>query len=306
VLVTGETGCGKEEVARAIHAAGPRRDKPFVSVNCGGVVASIAESQFFGHEKGAFTGAIGSALGAFRTAAGGIVFLDEIGEMPLEIQPKLLQVLERREVSPVGAATSIPIDVQVIAATNRDLTVEVARGAFREDLFYRLNTAHVPVPSLRERPDEIPRLVAHFSAHFAEAYELPQWLPSEPELVMLVNHDWPGNVRQLAQTIQRLYIFGDEPQEVLAELVERHSRQAASCQDEATLSPAAAAAAPDEVFDLAELRRRAVRRAIAFTHGHFGRAARLLGVSANTMTKLVAEACPDLAVARRRRTAKPR
>jgi transcriptional regulator with GAF, ATPase, and Fis domain len=149
VLVTGETGCGKEEVARAIHASGPRREKPFVVVNCGSLVASLAESQLFGHERGAFTGASANSLGAFRAAAGGILFLDEIGEMPLELQPKLLRVLQRCEVTPVGSTEAQPVDLQIIAATNRDLEQEVAEQRFREDLLYRLNTIHRAIPTAK-------------------------------------------------------------------------------------------------------------------------------------------------------------
>ena len=153
VLIVGETGCGKEEIARAIHALGPRADRPFIAINCGAMAESLIESQLFGHEKGSFTGALGSSHGVFRAAQGGVVFLDEIGEMPLDLQPRLLRVLQEREVTPIGSTDSHPVDIQVIAATNRNLFSSVVRGGFREDLFYRLNTIEIDVPPLRERAE---------------------------------------------------------------------------------------------------------------------------------------------------------
>lgn len=319
VLITGETGCGKEEIARAIHAAGPRRDQPFVAVNCGGLVESLAESQLFGHEKGAFTGAFGASLGAFRAASGGIVFLDEIGEMPLDMQPKLLRVLQRNEVTPVGSTAAHPVDVQIIAATNRDLEVEIDERRFREDLFYRLNTVHLTVPPLRTRTEDIPGLLEHFSAHFARQYSRPQWRPDAGLLARLQEYDWPGNVRQLVQFVQRLYVFEDRAQAVLNDLF-----RGAGAFDPAPLPPAVTppttAAAPNAaidgptapepkvpIFNLVELRRLAVRQAMAAVDGHRGKAAALLGVSLGTMTRLADECCPELEQRTgRRRLAKPR
>jgi len=319
VLITGETGCGKEEVARAIHAAGPRHDKPFVAINCGGLVADLAESQLFGHEKGAFTGAFGSSLGAFRAAEGGIIFLDEIGELPIDLQPKLLRVLQRWEVTPVGSTAAHPIDVQVIAATNRDLESEVASGSFREDLLYRLNTIHLTVPPLRARKEDIPRFVEHFSAHFAREYGRQQWMPDDRMLDRFMRHSWPGNVRQLAQTIQRAYVFEDRIDAVLAEVFDASAAPtaravAAAAETQLDQSGEPQAETPPEtgseprvpVFNLDELRRLAVRQALEFTQGHRGQAATLLGVSLNTMTRLVAESCPDVqSKSGRRRTSAP-
>lgn len=315
-LVTGETGCGKEEVARAIHAAGPRCDKPFVAVNCGGLPSSIAESQLFGHEKGSFTGAVGAARGAFRAAEGGVIFLDEIGEMPLESQPKLLQVLERREVVPVGGTKPETIDVQVIAATNRILEAEVAAGRFREDLFYRLNTVHLEVPPLRTRPEDIPPFIEHFSAHFATRHDRPVWRPEPAVLERLMAHHWPGNIRQLAQFIERVYVFADSVGDVIDDLVGPlpHARPADAAAlpqaDPATAAAiiaavTAAEAVEPETFNLKEVRRRTVRAALAATGGHVTAAAKLLGVCPNTMTKLVAEACPERAAIRSRRPGRP-
>jgi DNA-binding NtrC family response regulator len=321
VLVTGETGCGKEEVARAIHAASPRRDGPFVAINCGGLVSSLAESQLFGHEKGAFTGATGPTRGAFRAADGGIVFLDEIGELPLDLQPKLLRVLQRNEVTPVGSTDVHPIDVQVIAATNRDLEATASAGEFREDLLYRLNTIHLAVPPLRARAADIPRFVAHFSDHFAREYGRPAWRPDAAMLERFVRHSWPGNVRQLAQTIQRLYVFEDRIDAVLDEAfaapataaprasaaapAQQEEPDAASLTVETRTTSGADPAVP--VYNLDELRRLAVRQALAATEGHRGKAAELLGVSLNTMTRLVTEHCPEASAKRGRPVApKPR
>ncbi len=329
VLITGETGCGKEEVARAVHDASPRRDRPFVAVNCGGLVSSLAESQLFGHEKGAFTGAFGPSRGVFRAAHGGVVFLDEIGELPLELQPKLLRVLQMKEVTPVGSTEAQPVDVQVLAATNRDLEAAVEAGDFREDLLYRLNTVHLTVPPLRARPEDIPRFVAHFSDHFAREYGRPAWQPDAETLDRFVQHAWPGNVRQLAQTIQRLYVFGDRIDSVLAELFTTAGPSPLPTDggpaERAAIGGAAKAPgawAPDHepatagvptaepavpVFNLDELRRLAVRQALVATDGHRGKAAALLGVSLNTMTRLVAESCPEMTTTRgRRRSVKPR
>lgn len=301
VLITGETGCGKEEVARAIHAAGPRCDKPFVAINCGGLVADLAESQLFGHEKGAFTNAFGASRGAFRAAEGGIIFLDEIGELPIDLQPKLLRVLQRWEVTPVGSSETHPIDVQVIAATNRDLEAEVAEGDFREDLFYRLNTIHLKVPPLRSRQEDIPRFLEHFSAHFARQYGRQQWQPDDRMLGLFMRHSWPGNVRQLAQTVQRLYVFDDRIDTVLAEVF-----GSAAAPVPAAGNPPDLAEPKVPMFNLEQLRRLAVRQALDFTKGHRGKAAALLGVSLNTMTRLVAESCPELpAKSGRKRAVRP-
>ncbi len=315
VLLTGETGSGKEEVARAIHAASDRRNGPFVAVNCGGLVTALAESQLFGHEKGSFTGAIGATVGAFRAAQNGVLFLDEVGELPLELQPKLLHVLQRLEVTPVGSTQSFPVHVRVIAATNRDLTAEVVRGAFREDLFYRLNTVHVVVPPLRARQEDIPQFIEYFAAHYAEKYDRPRWRPEPDVLACLVAHPWPGNVRQLAQTVQRLYVFENRRDAVLAELLAAplHSvpttNQPPLHAAASSVGPAAKEEARLPVVNLAELRRRAVRQTMADTGGHRGRAAALLGVSLNTMTRLVAEACPERAApprGRKQRSVLPR
>jgi DNA-binding NtrC family response regulator len=302
VLITGETGCGKEEIARALHAQGPRAAGPFVAINCGAMAATLIESQLFGHEKGSFTGAVGPTRGVFRAAEGGIVFLDEIGEMPLDLQPRLLRVLQQREVTPVGSAESFPVDVQVIAATNRDLTADVRAGKFREDLFYRLNTIELAVPALRDRPTDIPLFVDHFRLFFAAKFGVEPWTPDAATQARFMRYRWPGNVRQLAQVIERVYAL-DAPPVLPAD-------EGMATVESAVVAPAVAPAgsgSPLPVVNLDELRKLAVRQALAMTEGHKGKAAQLLGVHLNTMTRLVEEAMPEASLRRQgRRSSLPR
>jgi len=270
VLLSGETGTGKEVWAQLLHETGPRANKPLVPVNCAALTPTLAESQLFGHEKGAFTGATGASLGVFRAADGGVVFLDEIGEMPLELQPKLLRVLQQQEVTPVGSSRPEKIDVQVIAATNRDLNVEVAEGTFREDLFYRLNLVDLRIPALRERVEDIPEFIDFFSDRFAAKYDRPRWQPSPNRLREFCEYYWPGNIRQLSHVIEQAYVLDCEPM-LPNQAVPRSS---------APVLP---------FYDLDRLRGEAVRQALRATSGHKGRAAKLLGVHANTLTRLLAK-----------------
>jgi DNA-binding NtrC family response regulator len=255
---------------RDLHRLGPRRDKPFVPVNCAALTPTLAESQLFGHEKGAFTGAAGRSLGVFRAAEGGIVFLDEVGEMPIELQPKLLRVLQQHEVTPVGSSFPIEVNIQIIAATNRDLEAEVIDGRFREDLFYRLNMVELNMPPLRKRVEDIPRFVDFFSRKFSARYGRPLWHPSPETLRRFCEYTWPGNIRQLGNVIEQAYVLDCEPQ--LPEWPKRRVKDAVL-----------------PFMDLGQLRRAAVRQALRATQGHKGRAARLLGVHANTMTRLLAQ-----------------
>ena len=291
VLITGETGCGKEEIARAVHAHGPRADKPFVAVNCGAMAATLIESQLFGHEKGSFTGAVGPSRGVFRAAERGIVFLDEIGEMPLDLQPRLLRVLQQREVTPVGSTESFPVDVQVIAATNRDLTAEIREGKFREDLYYRLNTIELSVPPLRDRVADIPLFVDHFRRHFAEKFDVAAWDPDATTLASFMRYRWPGNVRQLSQIVERVYALGLPP--VLPDDDDVPAPESQDLGAEELAALPLTFDAPLPVVNLEELRKMAVRQALAMTDGHKGKAANLLGVHLNTMTRLVEEAMPE-------------
>ena len=271
VLISGETGTGKEIWAKMIHRQGPRSNKPLVPVNCAALTSTLAESQLFGHEKGAFTGAFGASLGVFRAAEGGIVFLDEVGEMPLDLQPKLLRVLQEQEVTPVGAASPSKVDVQVIAATNRRLEDEVEAGRFREDLYFRLNMVELRVPSLRERPQDIPHFMEHFSKQFAAKYDRPEWLPTPDEIAEFCNFSWPGNIRQLGHIIEQAFVLRCTP-------TLPHQRNDATSHANAL-----------PFLNLSELRKTAVQQALRATKGHKGKAAALLGVHANTLTRMLAE-----------------
>jgi DNA-binding NtrC family response regulator len=206
VLVTGESGTGKEVVARVIHQSSPRREYPFIAVNCAALPETLLESELFGHEKGAFTGAMARRKGRFEQAAKGIIFLDEIGEMSQSTQKKLLRILQDHTFERVGGNVTIQADVRVITATNRDLEAEVAAGNFREDLYYRLNVIHIPLPPLRERQEDIPLLVQHFLSRKRYSEE-PAPRISEEALQQLVAYDWPGNVRQLENVIERAVVF---------------------------------------------------------------------------------------------------
>ncbi len=238
-------------------------------MNCAALTATLAESQLFGHEKGAFTGALGASLGVFRSGHGGVVFLDEIGEMPLELQPKLLRVLQEGEVTPVGSSTPVKVDVQVIAATNRNLEVEVAEGRFREDLYYRLNMVELQVPPLRKRMEDIPQFMEFFANRFSQKYSRPLWRPSAEEIREFCEYSWPGNVRQLSHVIEQGYVLDASPRLPTSKRSADGSRL--------------------PYLNLTQLRDTAIRQALEVAKGHKGRAAKLLGVHANTLTRLVAQ-----------------
>ena len=211
VLIRGETGTGKELVARALHELSPRRDRTFVKLNCAAIPTGLLESELFGHEKGAFTGAVSQKMGRFELAHRGTLFLDEVGDIPLELQPKLLRVLQEQEFERLGSTRTVKVDVRLAAATHRDLAKMVADGRFREDLYYRLNVFPVVLPPLRERPDDIPRLVRHFTQGFAR--RMGRRIETIPSAVMeaLVRYPWPGNVRELQNVIERAVILSPGP-----------------------------------------------------------------------------------------------
>lgn len=205
VLLTGETGCGKEVMACAVFEASQRAEGPFVVVDCGAIAPTLIESELFGHEKGAFTGAVARRIGAFERASGGTVFLDEIGELDTSLQPKLLRALERREVQRVGGTVTVPVDVRIIAATNRDLRAMVARGDFREDLYYRLAVVTIDIPPLRERGEDIEQLVDKFLDDLGKSRaDLPAGA-----LARFMEHSWPGNVRELKNAVERSVVLGE-------------------------------------------------------------------------------------------------
>ncbi|HEY0426399.1 MAG TPA: sigma-54 dependent transcriptional regulator [Pyrinomonadaceae bacterium] len=218
VLITGESGTGKELAARAIHDYSARAGKPFVAVNCGAIPETLIESELFGYEKGAFTGAVSGKKGLFEAAGGGTIFLDEIGEMPLQAQVKLLRVLQERKIERVGgSANLIPVDVRVIAATNRDLTQEIARKNFREDLFYRLNVVEIHLPPLRERLADVPPLAKFFLGKAVRKHRLPLKIFSDTALRFLLNLDFPGNVRELENIVERAAVASGTSSIVLPE-----------------------------------------------------------------------------------------
>ena len=211
VLIQGESGTGKELIAKAIHFNGHRSSKPFLAVNCGALPESLLESELFGHAKGAFTGATSDKKGLFRSAEGGTVFLDEVGEMPQPLQVKLLRALQEHEVTPVGTSMPVKFDARIIAATNRNLETEVAESRFREDLFYRLNVIEIEIPPLRGRREDIPLLVRHFAAKSARNQNATEKLVTPEAMSVLVGYDWPGNVRELENAIERAFVLsGDE------------------------------------------------------------------------------------------------
>jgi two-component system, NtrC family, response regulator len=209
VLITGESGTGKELVAKAIHVNSPRQDKPFITVNCAALAENLLESELFGHEKGAFTGAVVMRKGRFELADGGTLFLDEIGEIPLALQAKLLRALQERSFERVGGSKTISVNVRIISATNKELKEEVEQGRFREDLYYRLNVIHVVLPPLRERMDDIPILVEYFIQTVSERLARPGLTISPDALRLLVTLPWEGNVRELENTIERAAILCD-------------------------------------------------------------------------------------------------
>ncbi|MDX1675350.1 MAG: sigma-54 dependent transcriptional regulator, partial [Longimicrobiales bacterium] len=207
VLITGESGTGKELVARGIHALSPRRHKPFIAANVAALSDTLLESELFGHEKGAFTGAVAQRKGFFELADKGTLFLDEIGEMPMPTQTKLLRVLEQREFMRVGGEEAIKVDVRVVVATNRDLRQQVELGEFRRDLYYRLNVLHIHLPPLRDRRDDIPLLVDEFIRTTSGEHDLPPVEVSPEAMAILIEHDWPGNIRELRNLIESIVVM---------------------------------------------------------------------------------------------------
>ena len=277
VLITGESGTGKELVARALHERGPRREQPFVALNCSAVPANLLESELFGHVRGAFTDARESRSGLFVKASGGTIFLDEIGELPLELQPKLLRALQERVVRPVGSDREIEIDVRVVAATNRDLERAVAEVRFREDLYYRLNVIHIEVPPLRERATDILLLAEAFARSYARDLGKEIEGLSRAASQRLLAYGWPGNVRELQNSIERAVALCDDDQLGVEDLPKKLDQ-----------APLAVAEMPipvgeEELVTLAVLERRYIERVLDAVDGNRKAAARILGVDRKTL-----------------------
>ncbi len=269
VLVSGESGTGKELIARTIHERGPLASRPFVAVNCAGLSETLLDSQLFGHRRGSFTGAVSDHDGMFRAAEGGTMFLDEVSEIPLSLQAKFLRAVQEREVTPLGASLPVPIDVRLIAATNRDLPTEVKAGRFRADLFYRLDVVHIRMPPLRDRSDDIPLLVDHFVERFSQQYRVAPKRVTAEALEQLRAYTWPGNIRELQNVIERAFALSS------ADLI--------TFADLAVPVPESERAGPLQFDDgelptLADTERRLVAAALRQSGGNKNEAARLLGI----------------------------
>jgi two-component system response regulator HydG len=290
VLVLGESGTGKELVARTIHAYGPNSQKPFLPVDCGSLVPTLIESELFGYVKGAFTGANRSKDGLLVSAEGGTVFLDEIGELTLDLQAKLLRALQEKEVRPVGATHRIPIKARIVAATNRDLAVMVEKGTFRKDLFYRLNVVNLRLPSLRDRREDIPLLAAHFLDRISRENGTKFTL-SDEALRTMMRHDWPGNVRELENAVERACTMCSGPVLQLGDLPTQLQQQGLDAQRTATSvhGEDGATNSVPALKTLADLEKDAILGAIRILNGDKLQAAKLLGIGKTTLYRKLKE-----------------
>ncbi|HEU0015701.1 MAG TPA: sigma-54 dependent transcriptional regulator, partial [Longimicrobium sp.] len=284
VLVLGESGTGKEMVARVLHSRSRRSRGPFVAINCAAIPENLLESELFGHEKGAFTGAIGRRIGRFERAHGGTLFLDEIGDMSMALQSKILRAIQEREVERVGGGNPVPIDVRIVAATNRDLAAAVREGRFREDLFYRLAVVTVTLPPLRERGSDLDLLATHFVAQYAREHGRPVRAVAEEVFNVLHRHPWPGNVRQLRNAAERAVVMSQGeillPQHLPADIL--HAPDA----------PAANGAHPPAeppLVTLEEMEKRMIRRALRETGNNVTVAAERLGIHRNTLRRKITD-----------------
>ena len=271
VLILGESGTGKELVARSIHFSGPRRDRPFAPVDCSALVPTLIESELFGYVRGAFTGAMQAKQGLLEAAQGGTLFLDEIGDMPVDLQAKLLRALQEREVKPVGSTERRPINVRIIAATNRDLESAIRSGTFRQDLYFRLNVVQLKLPPLRDRKSDIPLLVTAFLEKFSDPRG-PVRTISEDAMRRLIAYDWPGNVRELENAIERAVALGSGPILHVGDLPSNLQYPTSERAPER-----------DEILPLEELERRAILRTLRETGGDKLSAARMLGIGKTTL-----------------------
>jgi len=278
VLILGESGTGKEMVAKAIHTSGPLRNKPFIPVDCGSLVPTLIESELFGHVRGAFTGANNPKDGLLAIAEGGTVFLDEIGELPTDLQAKLLRAIQEKEIRPVGSVKQVPINVRILGATNRDLEQAVAEGAFRRDLYYRLNVLTLRIPPLRERRQDIPLLVAHILERIGRDSGMEKII-SDEALKTLLAYDWPGNVRELENSLERACALSSSGQIQIGDLPTHLASAPASVVDPPT----------NGIVPMAELEKRTILNALAQVNGDKMVAARLLGIGKTTLYRKLKE-----------------
>jgi len=297
VLITGETGTGKDLIARAIHYAGPRKDKRFVAQNCAALPDTLLESELFGHERGAFTGAVASRVGRFQEASGGTLFLDEIGDMSPDLQAKLLRVLQNREVTPVGSTKSQPVDIRILAATHRDLDRAIEQGTFREDLLYRLRVMPLHIPPLREHPEDIAVLAEYFLSRYCDELAGGTRFLSESANTLLTGHDWPGNVRELENAIKRALVLSTTELLVAEDFVFLEPRENTEPLDdlprlvERDVRAALAANETGEIYRtmLERVERPLLEAVLEHTDGNQIRAAAMLGINRNTLRKKISE-----------------
>jgi len=284
VLIIGESGTGKELVANALHRASPRRDERILAINCGAIPSDILESELFGHERGAFTGAVSRKIGKFELAHRGSLFLDEISELYPELQVKLLRVLEERQVMRVGGSELIDVDFRLIAATNRDLEKEVADGRFREDLYYRLKVVTLRIPPLRERPSDVPPLLEHFLVQFCQEHGKPPKTLSAEALELLSRYSWPGNVRELKNVMESVVVFHQDGEVTLNDLPPE-------IRDSSTLSTSGTPvqSVVGEPRTMADIERQAILETLGRTGGHRARAADILGIGLRTLQRKLKE-----------------
>jgi len=281
VLILGESGTGKEMVARAIHFSGPFREKPFIPVDCGSLVPTLIESELFGYVKGAFTGAMHAKEGLLAIGDGGTVFLDEVGELPTDLQAKLLRAIQEREIRPVGSTKNIPINVRILAATNRDLEHEVGQGSFRRDLYFRLNVLSLRIPSLRERRQDIPLLAGHFLERLSRGVPQERTL-SDEALKAMIAYDWPGNVRELENCLERACAFTTGPMIHIGDLPPAISKiECKIVPDENSSS--------GRILPMSELERVTILNAISQLNGDKLMAARMLGIGKTTLYRKLKE-----------------
>lgn len=287
VFISGESGSGKELVARMIHLQGPRREGPFIAVNCGAIPSELMESEFFGHKKGSFTGAVENKDGLFRSANGGTLFLDEVADLPLAMQVKLLRAIQEKAVRPVGDTKEVPVDIRVLSATHKNLPELVQEGSFRQDLFYRINVIELAVPPLRERPDDIPLLSSHILGRIAKEYECAPAALTPEAIERLRGYDFPGNVRELENVLERAFTLCDADQIDADDLHlgngVQHAASATQIIAEGQAGEGEGVAVPDGEIDLEgyleTIERQAIEKALEATRWNKTAAAKRLGIS---------------------------